>query len=55
MATCGVNENVMWGSIQESSLKGESWVDQLNPHRHEFIVQGGNMFQCDGVRPWHKF
>ena len=51
MASYGVNGNVVWGSIQGLSLKGESWGEQLNPHRHGFIVHGGSVFQCDGVRP----
>ena len=51
MATCGVNENVVWGSIQGLSLKGEIWGERLNPQGHGFKVQGGRVFQCDGVRP----
>ena len=51
VATCGVNGNIVWGSIQGLSLKGESWGEQLNPQGHGFIVQGGRVFQCDGVRP----
>ena len=32
-------------------LTGEGRVEQLNPHGHGFIVHGGSMFQCVGVRP----
>ena len=51
MAASGVNGNVVWGSILGLSLKGDSWGEQLNPQGHGFIVQGGRVFQCDGVRP----
>ena len=51
MVTCGVNGNVVWRSIPGLTLKGESWGEQLNPQGHGFIVQGGSVFQCDGVRP----
>ena len=30
---------------------GEGWVEQLNPHGHEFLVQGGKVFERAGVRP----
>ena len=51
MAACGVNGNVVWGSIQGLTLNGEGWAEQLNPQGHGFIVHGGSMFQCVGVRP----
>ena len=51
MATFNVNGNVVWGSIQGLTLNGELWTEQLNPRGHGFIVQGGSVFQCDGVRP----
>ena len=54
MATCDVNGRVVWGSFQELKLIGEGWAEQLNPHDHGFIVQGGNVFQCVGVRPSTK-
>ena len=28
------------------TLIGEDWAEQLNPHGHGFIVQGGSVFQC---------
>ena len=31
-------------------LTGEGWAKQLNPRGHGFIVQGGKVFQRDGVR-----
>ena len=46
-AACGVNGNIVWGSIQGLSLVGGN----RNPQGHGFIVQGGRVFQCDGVRP----
>ena len=39
VAACGVKGNVVWGSIQGLSLKGESWGERLNPQGHGFIVQ----------------
>ena len=51
VTTCGVNGNVLWGSIHGLTLNGEGWVEQLNPQEHGFIVQGGSVFLCDGMRP----
>ena len=51
VATCGVNERVVWGSLRGLKLMGEGWAEQLNPHGHGFIVQDGNVFQCVRVRP----
>ena len=55
MAACGVNGNVVWGSIQGLSLKGERWTEQLNPQGHGFIVQRGRVFQKCWGEIWHKF
>ena len=41
----------MWGSFQGLTLTREGWVEQLNPHGHGFIVQGGSVFKCVGVEP----
>ena len=55
VATRGVNGNVVLGSIQGLSLKRESWGEPLNPQGHGFTVQGGQVFQCDGVRHGTNF
>ena len=31
VTTCGVNGNVVWGSIQGMTVNGEGWAEQLNP------------------------
>ena len=48
---CDVNGRLVWGSLQGLKLTREGWAEQLNPHGHGFIVQGGSVFQCVGVRP----
>ena len=50
MSTCGVNGNVVWGSIQGLTLNGDGWAEMLNPHGHGFMVKSGSVFLCDGVR-----
>ena len=55
MASCGVNENVVGGSIRGLTLNGEGWAEQLNPQGHGYIAQSGSVFQCDGVRPGTNF
>ena len=50
VVACSVNGKVVWGSLQGLKLIGEGCAEQLNPHDHGFIVQGGHVFQCVGVR-----
>ena len=45
------NGRVIWGSLHGLKVTGEGWAEQLNPHGHGFIVEGGNVFQCARVRP----
>ena len=42
------------GVLEGLKLTREGWAEQLNPHGHGFIVQGGNVFQCVGVNPGSK-
>ena len=51
MAACSVNGRVLWGSLQGLKVMGEGWEEQLNPHGHGFIMEGGKVFQCARVRP----
>ena len=55
VVACGVNGRVVWGSLQGLKLTKEGWAEQLNPHGHGFIVQGGSVFKCVGVEPSKNF
>ena len=51
VVACNVNGRVVCGSLQGLKLTREGWAEQLNPQGNGFIVQGGNVFQCVGMRP----